>query len=195
MGADIGQGEWRERKLSGGKALRLGRCVNGGDFSRGRDARRKGRLFLFTVCWDWEISKMRALAGSQKGSFGDEDVGNSSNHYWYSLSTSQVPGTTPGTMYYMSVVSLNPLRATDAVSTVFSRHSIESRLRLSVSGIARFLTPPSRAQSSFSEGRFCAAFLGDISSQYFWLKQIIQELGSIICSKQSYLLSLWITKI
>jgi len=79
---------------------------------------------------------MEDLAGSLKCSFGDEDVGNTSKQYGYFLSSYQVARTTP--KYFTSVISLNPLLAADAVSTVYYRHSIESNLPLSVSGIARF---------------------------------------------------------
>lgn len=62
------------------------------------------------------MPKMEDLAGSLKCSFGDEDVGNSSKHYGYFLSSYQVARTTP--KYFTSVISLNPLRAADALGTV-----------------------------------------------------------------------------
>lgn len=54
-----------------GKALRLGSCMNGGDLEKGMLG---GGVGYFT-------SQHTDLAGSQKCSYGNADVGNNSDTY------------------------------------------------------------------------------------------------------------------
>lgn len=51
----------KERKVSGGKALRLGRCVSDDDFSRGRNARRASGSCFSLQCVETEKYPKRKI--------------------------------------------------------------------------------------------------------------------------------------